>query len=1029
MKKTLSSSGLLRSKKILNVSSTVLLLFFILTNLGLGQTTFSWNFGTTSGNAAPSSGTLANLTVGSVTIGNTLGTVTTYITNASASSGYTGASGTYNAGNACRIGALNTATGGSAYFEFILTPASGYSVNLSSISFGTRSTSTAPQAFTVRSSLDNFVSDIATGTITNNSTWSLKTPTTTSTTGPVGTAVTFRIYGYNGTGSPGSGTINWKIDDLSIVVSVSSPGTPNISVTGALNPFTANIGTPSVSQTYTVSGLNLTDNITIVPPAQFEISKDNSGWITSSGSIVLTHSGGTVGSTTIYVRFNPTAAGSFSSNISHTSSGATSQNQPVSGVASAYYYYSGAGDVANTSNWGTDPGGTGYNPADFTTNNQVFYLVNTNDIQLSSDWSVSGSSSKVVLGNGADLVNLTIASINTLTGTIDLSANSTLILRNTTINHTYGLISPLSTINYDQSGTFVVPNIAYGNLTLTGGTKTFNPVTLTVLGNLTFDNVTLDAGSVNPFTTIMLKGNLIYTGMVTSPPTPNSFTLNCYNNGTQTISGNGNTVRLFRLQTSGTSTNVILDNASGGSYMLLGNTVSGGLILGNGTNLSVNSNTIEFLSGGKAYFGTGTGTLSCNSTSNLILNTSSTSTLGTIYFADGANTLNNLTINETSSGAFVLGSDLNILGSLTLTSGDFKLGSANLILGTSAVISGTPSSANLIDATGTGQFIKSFSGAGSFIYPVGNGGATPVYSPATLNFTSGTFSSATAGISITSTKYSNNNSTTDYLKRSWTVTQNGITGFSCNVSFRYDPVDVTGTEGNIYVGKYNGVWEILGPVDAVNHKLDAVGISGFSTFTGGELSAMPVNLVSFSASVQKQNVILNWSTSSETNNSGFEILRSQAGSETWNSIGFVKGSGTKNTITNYSFPDNNLPSGKFLYRLKQIDNNGNFNYHNLGTAVEVETPKKFELTQNYPNPFNPVTKIDYSIPFDAKVKMIVYDMLGREVLKPVNTEHKAGYYTIEINSSALSSGIYFYRLTADMNGNTQTLTKKMLMLK
>ncbi len=203
-----------------------ILLFAALAFDGFGQTTFTWNFGTTSGNAAPS-GSLANVTVSSVTQGNNNGT-TTLLTNSSVSSGYTGASGAYNAGAAARTGVLNTASSGSAYFEFTLTPDAGKIINLTTISFGTRSTSTAPQAYSLRSSFDSYASDIATGTISNTSAWALKTNTGLTFTGTAGTAVTFRIYGYNGTGSAGANTANWRIDDLSIVVSLTS--------SGALNP-------------------------------------------------------------------------------------------------------------------------------------------------------------------------------------------------------------------------------------------------------------------------------------------------------------------------------------------------------------------------------------------------------------------------------------------------------------------------------------------------------------------------------------------------------------------------------------------------------------------------------------------------------------------------------------------------------------------------------------------------------------------------------------------------------------------------
>ena len=78
-------------------------------------------------------------------------------------------------------------------------------------------------------------------------------------------------------------------------------------------------------------------------------------------------------------------------------------------------------------------------------------------------------------------------------------------------------------------------------------------------------------------------------------------------------------------------------------------------------------------------------------------------------------------------------------------------------------------------------------------------------------------------------------------------------------------------------------------------------------------------------------------------------------------VGFVNGNGTTTETQSYSFMDENLVSGKYLYRLKQIDFDGSFEYSNE-VEVIVTVPDRFELSQNYPNPFNPTTKISFSIP-------------------------------------------------------------------
>ncbi len=97
--------------------------------------------------------------------------------------------------------------------------------------------------------------------------------------------------------------------------------------------------------------------------------------------------------------------------------------------------------------------------------------------------------------------------------------------------------------------------------------------------------------------------------------------------------------------------------------------------------------------------------------------------------------------------------------------------------------------------------------------------------------------------------------------------------------------------------------------------------------------------------------------------------------------------------------------------------------------VVIGIPDKFSLGQNYPNPFNPVTKISYEIPYDSKVSLKIFDISGREIRTLVDEYKAAGYYTIDLNASGLASGIYFYRISAEGNGNSFTAVKKMMVLK
>jgi hypothetical protein len=186
---------------------------------------------------------------------------------------------------------------------------------------------------------------------------------------------------------------------------------------------------------------------------------------------------------------------------------------------------------------------------------------------------------------------------------------------------------------------------------------------------------------------------------------------------------------------------------------------------------------------------------------------------------------------------------------------------------------------------------------------------------------------------------------------------------------------------------------------------------------------LPVQLTDFRAVISNQSVELMWHTATEINNYGFEVERNS--DSLWRKIGFLEGNGTTNSPKEYSFQDKTFRDGKYTYRLKQIDRDGKFKY---SQSVEVEisiVPKVFALEQNYPNPFNPTTIIRYDIPKDTRVKIVVFDMLGRQVKTLVDEETSSGRYKVQFNASDLSSGVYFYRLlTSDF-----IQTKKLLLMR
>ena len=196
--------------------------------------------------------------------------------------------------------------------------------------------------------------------------------------------------------------------DTSATFNITVTPTPTILVTGALTGFTTTgVSVPSAQQSYNVSGTNLTANISISPPAHFQISLVGGGGFAATDPIVLTQAGGTVASTQIFVRYNPTNTSTpHTGNITHTSTGATAQNQAVSGTIAAP---AAAALSAGTGN----PGAQNASPGS-TRTSVVFRVAETGGGSAFTLTSVSASI--LTVNNTAGVAIARIASISLVRG-------------------------------------------------------------------------------------------------------------------------------------------------------------------------------------------------------------------------------------------------------------------------------------------------------------------------------------------------------------------------------------------------------------------------------------------------------------------------------------------------------------------------------------------------------------------------------------------------------------------------------------
>ena len=189
-------------------------------------------------------------------------------------------------------------------------------------------------------------------------------------------------------------------------------------------------------------------------------------------------------------------------------------------------------------------------------------------------------------------------------------------------------------------------------------------------------------------------------------------------------------------------------------------------------------------------------------------------------------------------------------------------------------------------------------------------------------------------------------------------------------------------------------------------------------------NAVPVELTNFAANWDGSKVNLSWQTATEKNNYGFEV-QSKSGITSFKTIAFVNGNGTKSTMTKYSYRDSrNLSTGKYSYRLKQIDFDGTSNF-SKSVEVNVDPLNSFVLEQNFPNPFNPTTLIKFKIGTKQFVNLKVFDVLGNEISTLYTGEKEAGNYQVRFDAGNYPSGVYIYQLRTSSN----IISKKMMILR
>jgi fibronectin type 3 domain-containing protein len=335
----------------------------------------------------------------------------------------------------------------------------------------------------------------------------------------------------------------------------------------------------------------------------------------------------------------------------------------LSGFAPAPVYYTKtSGNLSNLTTWGNSTDGTGTNPADFVSNNQLFVIANRT-ATLDNNMTVSGSSSRIIVRTGGSLL---IPADKMYNGRIDVEGSGSVMVMNNTVPN-FGAVSPTSTITFGGTASQPINPDTYGNVVLAGSSVKFANGNSVVQGNLTYSNgasVSMDAGA-----SVSLMGNVVLNGNGTLP-VPLTF----MGSNLQTITGNGNTLILNGGMTVKGGSQVSLSSTGGSTNVsLAGATViepTGTLYLGNNT-LTVSGNGAINTAGQ-------TGTIGSNG-GNLVLSSSSANA-SNLYFTPASNSVKNITLNQTGGGKVNLMNTLRLTGVLTPTSGEINTTAGSLIL-------------------------------------------------------------------------------------------------------------------------------------------------------------------------------------------------------------------------------------------------------------------------------------------------------------------------------------------------------------
>ena len=425
------------------------------------------------------------------------------------------------------------------------------------------------------------------------------------------------------------------------------------------------------------------------------------------------------------------------------------------------------------------------------------------------------------------------------------------------------------------------------------------------------------------------------------------------------------------------------------------------VVIETGATLTINGGTLNVAGDwtNNGTFAGSTGTVSFNGTG--------TATLG----GTSSTTFSNLAMDKT--GSISLAVPAAVSGSLALNNGIIDLGSNNLTLGAATVTGGSATS--YVKTASSGVLSRNVSSA-STTFPVGNG----AYNPAELtnNGTSDVFSVRVIdnvtdnGTAIgTTTAYAT-------VKRTWMISEATTGGSNASVRLYWNGAGEeinSFSSATAFVAHYSttgSMWENMGGSIGAGYVQSVDAITSFSPFTISSttlFAPLPVELLSFDAQCENENINLHWATASEHNALNFIVQRSEDGTN-WNEIQTVAAAGNSNHILNYTVQDLGATRGMYYYRLIQTDQDG---VQKVYGPILTNCGSENVPFMTYPNP----STGDFTVLFGSEkisgdAVMTVADATGK-IVRSVQMTIEHGTQSMLIPSLELTPGIYHIRLTGD----------------